>query len=100
MDTNYVLACGIVWYKTADAEAGSELVEALQSPDPRLRLLAQILLAEAGEESMRLLESALTKGVLCAQIAGPCMAEILHSVRTRQTSGRTIQQRLTDLSVC
>jgi len=100
MDTNYVLACGIVWYKTADEEAGSGLVEALQAPDPLVHLLAQALLAEAGEESMRLLESALAQGALCPQIAGPCMAEILLSLRAPQTSRQKVQERLTDLSVC
>ena len=34
MDFNYMLACGIVWSKTADPDAGWELVEALSSPDP------------------------------------------------------------------
>ncbi len=100
MNTNYVLACGIVWYKVADAEAGSQLVEALQSPDPCVRLLAQTLLTEAGEPSMSLLESALANGALCAQIAAPCMAEILRNLQARQTSGQTAQERLTDLSVC
>jgi hypothetical protein len=33
MDANYVLACGIVWRKTADPEAGWELAQALESPD-------------------------------------------------------------------
>ncbi len=98
MDANYVLACGIVWYKTADAEAGSELVEALQSPDPCVRRLAHTLLAEAGEQSMGLLESALTNGDLCTQIAGPCMAEILHRLQVRQTDGQTVQERLTGIA--
>lgn len=100
MDANYVLACGIVWYKTADAEAGSELVEALQSPDPCVRRLAQTLLAEAGEQSMGLLESALTNGDLCTQLAGPCMAEILRSLQGRQTNGHTVQESLIDLAAC
>ncbi len=100
MDPNYVLACGIVWYKTADAEAGSELVEALQSRDPRVRLLAQTLLTEAGEESLRLLESALADGVLCAQIAAPCMAEILRNRHARHANAHPSHERLSDLSVC
>ncbi len=77
MDTNYMLACGIVWRKTADPEAGWELVEALESPDPRLRLLAQSLLVENGEESMDLMESAVAAGVVSPKAVGPCMAEIL-----------------------
>jgi hypothetical protein len=37
MDADYMMACGIVWRKTADPDAGRELVEALASPDPELR---------------------------------------------------------------
>jgi hypothetical protein len=100
MDTNYMLACGIVWRKTADPEAGWELVEALESPDPRLRLLAQNLLVENGEDSMDLLESAVTSGMISPEVAGPCMAEILQSERARQARGQTSKQHLVDVSLC
>ena len=100
MDANYVLACWIVWYKTAAADAGWELIDALRSPDPCVRLLAQTLLAEAGEESMRLLESAVMSGVLGSQIAVPCMAEILLGLQARQTNGQTTQEWSTARSVC
>jgi hypothetical protein len=90
MDTDYMLACGIVWQKTADPEAGWELVEALGSPDPRLRLLAQTLLVENGEYSMDLLEGAVANGVVSPQVAGPCMAEILRSRQARQSGRQTI----------
>lgn len=77
MNPDYMLACGIVWRKTADPEAGLELVEGLESGDPGLRLLAQMLLIESGEHSMGLLESALAAGVVSPDAAGPCLAEIL-----------------------
>jgi hypothetical protein len=100
MDANYMLACGIVWRRTADPEAGWELVEALASPDPRLRLLAQSLLIDNGEDSMDLLEGAVTRGIVSPEAAGPCMAEILRSRRVRQTRGQTIKQQLVDVSLC
>ena len=91
MDANYVLACGIVWRKTGDPEAGWELAEALKSPEPRLRLLAQNLLIENGEVSMDLLEDAVVQGIVSPEGAGPCMAEILRR-RQAQTNQWTINQ--------
>jgi hypothetical protein len=96
MDANFMLACGILWQKTADPEAGWELVEALESPDPHLRFLAQTLLVENGEDSMRLLESAVTTGLVSPQVAGPCMAEILRNGQARQT----VKRDLVDVSLC
>ena len=81
MESEYILACGIVWRKTADPVAGQELVEALESDDQEVRMLAQSLLAECGEASMSLLENAVAAGALHPELAGPCMAEIL---RTRK----------------
>ena len=82
MNADYMLACGIVWRKTADPEAGWDLVEGLESRDPEVRVLAQTLLVESGENSMGLLESALALGIVDPDVAGPCMAEIFRS-RTR-----------------
>lgn len=100
MDTDFMLACGIIWQKTADPEAGWELVEALESPDPRLRLLAQTLLVENGEDSMLLLESAVSTGIVSPQVVGPCMAEILRSGQARQTGGQPARQCMADGSTC
>jgi hypothetical protein len=100
MDANYMLVCGIVWRRTADLEAGWELVEALESPDPHLRLLAQSLLVENGESSMDLLEGAVATGIVSPQAAGSCMAEILRTGQARQISGQTIKQHRADVSLC
>jgi hypothetical protein len=81
MNTDYMLACGVVWRRTADPEAGWDLVDGLKSRDPEVRVLAQTLLIESGERSMGLLESALTVGIVGPEVAGPCIAEIL---RVRQ----------------
>ena len=77
MNPDYMLAWAFVWRRTTDSEAGLELLEALESGDPKIRLMAQRLLIESGEDSMGLLESALTAGALSPDSAGPCMAEIL-----------------------
>jgi hypothetical protein len=100
MDANYILACGIVWRKTADLEAGWELVEALQSSDPSLRMLAQTFLVETANNSMDLLEGAVASGVLRPEVAGPCMAEILRSGQARQISMQAIPQHLGDVLLC
>jgi hypothetical protein len=84
MNADYMLACGVVWRKTADPEAGWELVEGLESRDPALRVLAQTLLVESGEISMGLLEEGLATGVVNSDRAGPCMAEILRIRNARQ----------------
>ena len=100
MDANYMLACGMVWRKTADPEAGWEVVEALESPDPRLRLLAQSLLVENGEISMDLLEGAVATGTVSPQAAASCMAEILRTGRAGPINGQTIKQHRADVSLC
>jgi hypothetical protein len=82
MDANYMLACGIVWSKTADPDAGWELVEALCSPDPELRQLAQDMLVQRRDNAMVILEDAVGAGVLTPEVAGPCMVELLRAGRT------------------
>ena len=77
MEADYIVACGVVWRKTLDPVAGSELVEGLKSEDQEIRSLAGTILAESGEASMNLLESAVASGVVDPEFAGPCMAAIL-----------------------
>ena len=96
MTTDHIFACGVVWLKTADLEAGWDLVEGLESKDPQLRLLAQSLLVESGESSMGLLESALAAGVVNPKVAGPCMAEILRIRRAKQITGHRRNEPCTD----
>jgi hypothetical protein len=100
MDANYMIACGIVWRKTADPEAGWDLVEALESSDPGLRLLAQSLLVENGEDAMDLLESAVAGGRVSPEVAGPCMAEILRGRQAKQTGGEGVKQHFGDVWLC
>ena len=79
MESDYIVACGVVWRKTLDPVAGSELIQGLQSEDHGIRLLAQTILAESGEASMSLLETAVSSGSVNPDFAGPCMAAILRS---------------------
>ncbi len=79
MNPDYIVACGSAWRKMADPVAGSELLEALQSEDQEISLLAEAVLAECGEAAMSLLESAVANGVVNPDRAGPCMAAILRS---------------------
>ena len=82
MDANYMLACGIVWSKTADPDAGWELVGALASPDPELRQFARDMLIQRRDNAMVLLEDAVGDGVLTPEAAGPCVVELLRAGRS------------------
>jgi hypothetical protein len=93
MNADYMLACGIVWRKTADPEAGWDLLAGLESTDLELRLLAQTFLVESGESSMGLLESALAAGILDPKVACPCMAEILRIRYAKQLTRQPVNKR-------
>src|SRR5579864_2185722 len=95
MNADYVLACGIVWRKTADPEAGWDLVDGLKSRDPEVRVLAQTLLVESEENSMGLLESALAVGIVDPDAAGPCMAEILKIRSAKQMARPPVNEHCT-----
>ena len=99
MEAVYMLACGVVWRKTADPEAGWDLVDGLESSDPEVRLLAQTFLVENGESSMGLLESALALGIVDPDVAGPCMAEILRIRHTKPGTGQRILKHCGDASL-
>jgi hypothetical protein len=71
MNPDSLLACGVLWRKMADPEAGWDLVDGLKSRDPEVRVLAHTLLVEGGDSSMELLESALALGIVDPDVAGP-----------------------------
>ena len=100
MNTDYMLACGVVWRRTADPEAGWDLVDGLKSKDPEVRLLAQTFLIESGESSMGLLESALAVGIVDPDAAGPCMAEILRIRHAKQMTRPTVNEHCTGALRC
>jgi hypothetical protein len=100
MNPEYMIACGIVWRKTADPEAGLELVDGLESPDPRVRALAQALLIDGAESSMCLLESALAAGVVSPEAAGRCMAEIFRGGQAKGMWRGPARPALDEISLC
>lgn len=100
MNVDYMLACGIVWRRTADPEAGWDLIDGLKSRDLEVRLLAQALLIESGEISMGLLESALAVGIVEPNVACPCMAEILRVRHAKAVTGQRLHDHLADASLC
>lgn len=100
MNANYILACGIVWRKTADPEAGLELLEGLRSPDFGVRALAQAFLVESADASMGLLERALSDGGVSPEAAGACIAEILRSRQSNETNSEPSGARWIDSWLC
>jgi hypothetical protein len=100
MNPDYMLACGIVWCKAADPEAGWELIEGLKCNDPCIRSLAQTLLLENGEKSMHLLEFSLTNGEVSPEIAGPCIAEILRLQLRKRADATATRTPMFDVSLC
>ncbi|MBZ5720316.1 MAG: hypothetical protein LAO03_08030 [Acidobacteriia bacterium] len=92
MDADYMLACGIVWRKTADPEAGWDLVEALASADPELRRLARDMLAQRRDNAMALLEDAVGAGVITPEAAGPCMVQLLRAGRSDSSAFAMISE--------
>lgn len=79
MNTESLLACGVVFRSTADPEAAWKLVEGLGSADPALRTLAQTFLVAGGAASISILESALSAGVVSTDMVAPCIEEILRT---------------------
>jgi PleD family two-component response regulator len=77
IDPIYLLACGILWRKVADVEAGGELAHALSDGDPdiRLRLLARHLLVAVCPVSTLLPENAISSGVRLPMEAPQCESQ-------------------------
>ena len=73
----YIVACGVVWQREFDREAGEELTRALADTDLQLRLLAGELLLCGGDRSLQLLEVAIQDGTLTPMDAAPCMAALV-----------------------
>ncbi len=88
MNANYMLACGVVWNRTGDPEAGWELVEALHSKDPKTREIAQGILLEGGDTSFDFMEDAIRAGAAAPEALGACMAEILRRRQSRESGER------------
>ena len=100
MNPDYVIACGLVWRKTGDPEAGWELIEALESADPSVRAVARLLLVDQGEDSLLLLEDALVTGTLKPATASECMAEIMRNRQMPKPAREITSRHLFDVLLC
>lgn len=100
MNPDYVIACGLVWRKTGDPEAGWELIEALESADPSVRAVARLLLVDQGEDSLLLLEGALVTGTINSATASECMAEIMRNQQMPQAVRQITSRHLFDVLLC
>jgi hypothetical protein len=61
MDATHVILCGLVWAQFRKREAGLELVRAIESADPELQSLAEVMLEQAGLCSGELVKDAIAK---------------------------------------
>ena len=48
MDATDVILCGLVWAQFREYQAGLQLVRAIESADPELQMLAEVMLEQAG----------------------------------------------------
>ena len=54
-----VILCGLIWAQFREREAGMELVRAIESADPELQCLAEVMLEQAGLCSRELVQDAI-----------------------------------------
>jgi len=69
---NYLMLCGMVWAQFGKEDAGLELIRALGSEDPDVRVLARMLLGQAKGGSKELIGEALFKNEISAETARIC----------------------------
>jgi HEAT repeat protein len=68
----YLVLCGMVWAQFGAQEAGLELIRALTSSDPDVRVLARTLLEHANGGSQELIGEALTQDEISVSMASLC----------------------------
>jgi hypothetical protein len=69
---NYLVLCGMVWSQFGAQEAGRELIRALASSDPDVRVLARTLLEQSHGGSKELIGEALAEEEISASMASLC----------------------------
>lgn len=69
---NYLMLCGMVWAQFGKEDAGLELIRALGSEDPDVRVLARTLLGQVEGGSKQLIGEALWKNEISAETASIC----------------------------
>jgi|SRR5271166_2282223 len=83
---DYLVMCGMVWSQFGEHNAGLELIRALQSPDPDVRVLARILLQQAGG-SKELIADALAQNEISTSTATLCGFEQDQSGKAKDPGG-------------
>jgi HEAT repeat protein len=68
----YLVLCGMVWAQFGAQEAGLELIRALTSSDPDVRVLARTLLEQANGGSKELIGEALAQDEISVSMASLC----------------------------
>ena len=68
----YLVLCGMVWSQFGAQEAGLELIRALTSSDPDVRVLARTLLEQANGGSKELIGEALAQDQISVSMANIC----------------------------
>jgi hypothetical protein len=69
---NYLMQCGMVWAQFGREDAGMELIRALGSDDPDIRVLARTLLGQAEGGSKELIGEAFLQNEISAETASIC----------------------------
>jgi hypothetical protein len=80
MDANYVFMCGMVWSQFGEHDAGRELITALQSTDPAVRILARTMLHQT-EGSQALLGEAIADRIISPADAELCFSSQFNQAR-------------------
>jgi hypothetical protein len=75
MDAAYILLCGAMWSQFGEEDAGRELIRALSSSDPEVRVLARAIIIQAGMRSQALIGEALAKQEISPVQARLCAFE-------------------------
>lgn len=73
---NYLMQCGMVWAQFGREDAGMELIRALGSDDPDIRVLARTLLGQAEGGSKELIGEAFLQNEISAETASICGFEL------------------------
>jgi hypothetical protein len=83
------MLCGMVWSKFGKEDAGLELIRAMDSSDPDIRVLARTLLAQANGGSKELLASAWARDEMSATMATLCGFQLNEKIEQPPMGGKS-----------
>ena len=84
---NYLVLCGMAWSQFGSQDAGLELIRALASSDPDVRVLARTLLEHANGGSKELIGEALAQDEISVSMASLCGFEKDQEPRLQSLGG-------------